>query len=204
MLRRAFRGLAPDFRGDHARPPRPPGVLQTRAEGVLDYRTGRSAMILYACSGPGETLRGFVAGRGARELARAVTAGARWIRFARGRRRPRTSWIGCCAVFVERFGVAAHQQRRRPAAAPSPPTGRRERRMTRPMASDNARPHLPRRRRRHRRGRRAGRAHQAARTAHHAPRGHGRPGRLRRPVRPARPATASRCWCPAPTAWAPS
>ena len=36
------------------------GVLQARAEGVMDYETGRSAMVLYACSAPGETLRGFV------------------------------------------------------------------------------------------------------------------------------------------------
>jgi hypothetical protein len=56
------------------------GVLQTRAEGIMDYRAGRSAMVMYACSGPGETLRGYVAGRGARDLQRAVAAGARWIR----------------------------------------------------------------------------------------------------------------------------
>jgi hypothetical protein len=58
------------------------GVLQTRAEGVMDYRSGRSAMVMYACAGPEETLRRFVAGRGARDLQRAVSAGARWIRFA--------------------------------------------------------------------------------------------------------------------------
>ena len=38
------------------------GVLQTRAEGAMDYRSGRSAMVLYACSDPDETLRRFVAG----------------------------------------------------------------------------------------------------------------------------------------------
>jgi hypothetical protein len=58
------------------------GVLQTRAEGIMDYRAGRSAMVMYAAAGPGETLRGFVGGRGARDLQRAVAAGARWIRFA--------------------------------------------------------------------------------------------------------------------------
>src|SRR4029079_6879503 len=62
--------------------PEEAGVLQTRAEGVMDYRSGRSAMVLYACSADDETLRGFVAGRGARELDRAISAGARWIRFA--------------------------------------------------------------------------------------------------------------------------
>ena len=41
--------------------PEEAGVLQTRAEGVLDYRSGRSAMILYACSADDETLRGFFA-----------------------------------------------------------------------------------------------------------------------------------------------
>jgi hypothetical protein len=58
------------------------GVLQTRAEGAMDYRAGRSAMVMYACAGEGETLRRYVAGRGARDLQRAVAAGARWIRFA--------------------------------------------------------------------------------------------------------------------------
>jgi len=42
------------------------GVLQARAEGVMDYETGRSAMVFYACSRPGATLRGYVGGRGAR------------------------------------------------------------------------------------------------------------------------------------------
>ena len=36
----------------------------------MDYRVGRSAMVFYACTEPDETLRGFVAGRGARELDR--------------------------------------------------------------------------------------------------------------------------------------
>src|SRR4051794_41866029 len=58
------------------------GVLQARAEGVMDYETGRSAMVFYACSPPGETLRGFVGGRGARQLRRAVAAGARRGRLA--------------------------------------------------------------------------------------------------------------------------
>jgi hypothetical protein len=62
--------------------PEASGVLQTRAEGVMDYRVGRSAMVMYACAGPSETLRHYVAGRGARDLQRAVAAGARWIRFA--------------------------------------------------------------------------------------------------------------------------
>jgi len=79
------------------------GVLQTRAEGVMDYRSGRSAMILYACSAADETLRGFVSGRGARELDRAISAGARWIRFA-PTPEPRRELIRLLEGFVERFG----------------------------------------------------------------------------------------------------
>jgi len=83
--------------------PEAAGVLQTRAEGVMDYRSGRSAMILYACSDAGETLRGFVAGRGARELDRAISAGARWIRFA-PTENPRVELDRLLEGFVERFG----------------------------------------------------------------------------------------------------
>jgi len=83
--------------------PEEAGVLQTRAEGVLDYRSGRSAMILYACSADDETLRGFVAGRGARELDRAISAGARWIRFA-PTEHPRRELDRLLEGFVERFG----------------------------------------------------------------------------------------------------
>jgi hypothetical protein len=79
------------------------GVLQTRAEGVMDYRAGRSAMVLYACSGPDETLRRFVSGRGARELSRAVAAGARWIRFAEVPD-PSGELERLLKSFVERFG----------------------------------------------------------------------------------------------------
>jgi hypothetical protein len=83
--------------------PEAAGVLQTRAEGVMDYRSGRSAMVLYACSDAGETLRGFVAGRGARQLDRAVSAGARWIRFA-PTPDPRRELDRLLEGFIERFG----------------------------------------------------------------------------------------------------
>jgi hypothetical protein len=83
--------------------PEAAGVLQTRAEGVMDYRSGRSAMVLYACSRADETLRGFVAGRGARDLARAVNAGARWIRFAEAND-PKIEMERLLRGFVERFG----------------------------------------------------------------------------------------------------
>ncbi|HXT99997.1 MAG TPA: hypothetical protein VN903_03350 [Polyangia bacterium] len=80
-----------------------PGVLQTRAEGAMDYRSGRSAMVLYACTSADETLRGFVAGRGARDLDRAVSAGARWIRFA-PTPEPRRELDRLLERFVELFG----------------------------------------------------------------------------------------------------
>jgi hypothetical protein len=83
--------------------PEAAGVLQTRAEGVMDYRAGRSAMVLYACSAADETLRRFVAGRGARELQRAVAAGARWIRFAEATD-PAGELDRLLKGFVERFG----------------------------------------------------------------------------------------------------
>lgn len=79
------------------------GVLQTRAEGIMDYRIGRSAMVLYACSAADETLRSFVAGRGAAQLARAVSAGARWIRFAETDS-PKEELERLLKGFVERFG----------------------------------------------------------------------------------------------------
>ena len=69
----------------------------------MDYRSGRSAMILYACCDAGETLRGFVAGRGARDLDRAISAGARWIRFAESPN-PRVELDRLLEGFVERFG----------------------------------------------------------------------------------------------------
>jgi hypothetical protein len=69
----------------------------------MDYETGRSAMVLYACSPPGETLRAFLTGRGARELRRAVAAGARWIRFAEVPE-PETELDRLLKGFVERFG----------------------------------------------------------------------------------------------------
>jgi hypothetical protein len=87
----------------NATAPEVSGVLQTRAEGAMDYRAGRSAMVLYACAGPDETLRRFVTGRGARDLQRAVAAGARWIRFAES---PNASaeLDRLLKTFTERFG----------------------------------------------------------------------------------------------------
>jgi hypothetical protein len=79
------------------------GVIQMRAEGVMDYRAGRSAMVMYAAAGPEETLRRFVAGRGARDVQRAVAAGARWIRFAEAADAA-AQLDRLLKTFVERFG----------------------------------------------------------------------------------------------------
>jgi hypothetical protein len=83
--------------------PEAAGVLQARAEGAMDYVSGRSAMVMYASSGPEETLRAFVSGGGARRLARAVSAGARWIRFAEAPD-PAQQLDRLLRLFVERFG----------------------------------------------------------------------------------------------------
>jgi hypothetical protein len=69
----------------------------------MDYRAGRSAMVFYACTEPTETLRRYVVGRGARQLERAVSAGARWIRFAEAPQ-PQDELERLLKGFVERFG----------------------------------------------------------------------------------------------------
>jgi len=69
----------------------------------MDYRSGRSAMVLYACTEAGETLRGYVAGRGARDLERSIHAGARWLRFA-PTTPPKLVLERLLEGFVERFG----------------------------------------------------------------------------------------------------
>jgi len=83
--------------------PEAAGVLQARAEGAMDYLSGRSAMVMYLCTAPTETLRGFVSGGGARRIARAVSAGARWIRFAEAPD-PADELDRLLRLFVERFG----------------------------------------------------------------------------------------------------
>jgi hypothetical protein len=61
--------------------PEETGVLQARAHAPLAFPSGKSAMVLYASSGPTETLRGYVSATGAPRLARAAAAGADLIRF---------------------------------------------------------------------------------------------------------------------------
>ncbi len=62
--------------------PETSGVLQARAEKVIDYKSGISAMVFYACTQPGETLREFVNGRGNSQIQRAESVGACYIRYA--------------------------------------------------------------------------------------------------------------------------
>jgi hypothetical protein len=103
MLRPVHFGAWHPISEASAAAPEASGVLQTRAEGAMDYRVGRSAMVMYACAGPDETLRRFVAGRGARDLQRAVAAGARWIRFAEAANAP-AELDRLLRTFTERFG----------------------------------------------------------------------------------------------------
>lgn len=88
------------------------GVLQVRGDGLLAYPRGRSAMLLYAPSGPARTLRGFLGelpAADAAALERALALGARWIRFGASVT-PEVDCARLLAQFTERFGAppAAH------------------------------------------------------------------------------------------------
>src|SRR5712692_5822401 len=65
-----------------AEAPERPGVLQVRAEDLLSFPHGKSAMLLYTATAADEPLAAFVAGRGAPLLARAAAYGGRLVRFA--------------------------------------------------------------------------------------------------------------------------
>jgi hypothetical protein len=84
-------------------PPRP-GVLQARAEQLIAFPLGKSAMVLYACSGDDEPLASFVTGAGAPLLAAASRLGARWIRYAETPR-PAFNRDRLLRLFEERFGA---------------------------------------------------------------------------------------------------
>lgn len=85
--------------------PEAPGVLQARAVSLLEYPKGKSAMVLYAASPLGESLRGFLTGTGGMLLRRAEAAGARWIRFAETAD-PDATCGRLLSRFSERFGAA--------------------------------------------------------------------------------------------------
>jgi hypothetical protein len=86
-------GAAPDV----------PGVLQARAQALRAYPRGKSAMVLYAASDPGESLRAFVSGRGVPRLRQGAAAGACWIRFAAAAD-PARALAGLLGRFADRFG----------------------------------------------------------------------------------------------------
>jgi hypothetical protein len=81
------------------------GVLQIRADDLLEYPRGKSAMVLYAHSASEGSLRGYLAGTGAADLERAARAGARWIRFAETSE-PEGDFERLLDHFVERFGAS--------------------------------------------------------------------------------------------------
>jgi hypothetical protein len=84
--------------------PASPGVLQARADELLPFPRGKSAMVLYAASAEGETLAAFVAGAGAALLAAAQARGARWVRYAEAPR-PTDELARLLHGFAERFGA---------------------------------------------------------------------------------------------------
>jgi hypothetical protein len=85
--------------------PEQPGVLQVRAEDLLDYPTGRSAMLFYDHTAPDVSLRAHLTGPGAAALRKAEAVGARWIRFAETVE-PKLECQRLLANFIERFGSA--------------------------------------------------------------------------------------------------
>jgi hypothetical protein len=84
--------------------PDAPGVLQMRADDLLDYPRGKSAMVLYAHSASEGSLRNFVGGPGATDVGRATGLGGRWIRFAETSD-PEDDFERLLDHFVERFGA---------------------------------------------------------------------------------------------------
>jgi hypothetical protein len=85
------------------RAPDLPGVLQARAPALLPYPSGKSAMVLYARCRPDETLRRYLGGRGSAALGRALTAGARYVRFG-ACEIPDLEFDRLMRRFVDRFG----------------------------------------------------------------------------------------------------
>jgi hypothetical protein len=98
-----FGAWLPLERATEAAPPTP-GVLQARADTLLAFPRGKSAMVLYAASADEEPLAAFVAGAGAPLLARAAQLGARWVRFAEAPR-PGQEAARLLRQFDERFGA---------------------------------------------------------------------------------------------------
>jgi phosphoribosylformylglycinamidine cyclo-ligase len=109
--------------------PEQPGVLQARGDALLELPRGKSAMVLYAASAPGQSLRAFVAGPGAPLLATAASLGARWVRFADASA-PEAQLARLLRLFEERFGAPPR------AHAPTPSTQPRDDGRARPMPQE--------------------------------------------------------------------
>lgn len=91
--------------GAGAAAPEAPGLLQARADGLVTYPKGRSAMVLYAHSPERESLRAFVSSPGGiAGLARAAAARAAFVRYAEAAN-PRAAFERLLETFVERFGA---------------------------------------------------------------------------------------------------
>jgi hypothetical protein len=86
--------LAPDWSG----------VLQVRGDALQTLPRGKSAMILYAASAPGETLQSFVRAAGADALDRARGLGASLVRFGESST-PASDLHRLLDQFRERFGA---------------------------------------------------------------------------------------------------
>lgn len=85
-----------------AQAPDAAGVMQARGNELIEYPSGRSAMVLYGHSGA-DSLRAWVTEAGDAELRRAAAAGATWIRFA-GTADPAATCARLLHDFAERFG----------------------------------------------------------------------------------------------------
>ena len=83
--------------------PARPGVLQARADDLLVFPRGKSAMVLYASSAADEPLAAFVAGPGAPLVTLAASLGARWVRYAEAAD-PAAARDRLLRQFLERFG----------------------------------------------------------------------------------------------------
>jgi len=81
-----------------------PGVLQVRAETLLSFPRGKSAMVLYTATAVDESLMAFVAGRGAALLVRAAAFGGRLVRFAEAAL-PAAELERLLQQFTERFSA---------------------------------------------------------------------------------------------------
>jgi hypothetical protein len=80
------------------------GLLQARADGLLAYPRGKSAMVMYARCHPEETLRRYVADRGSGALGLASARGARWVRYGASSD-PDLDYHRLLRRFVDRFGA---------------------------------------------------------------------------------------------------